>query len=340
MADDANLSEKVARLEGEKRALLSRVEGLLRDRARYENISDGQRRLLKRITEEYRDAEEKIHEQHDRVLELADSLNASLGQLKKADVRLQQEKNRRTEAEARADSSRDACGQELLERTFALVEANKVLRELPAKIIHAQEDERKCVAHDLHDSIVQTLGIVRIFLDNELVVIGDEHPEYNTGRLCQISEMVAKALEEVRRIMTNLRPSILDELGLKAALNWLVRETEKLVPDVAVEVHMRFTEQRLPEEKRIVIFRVTQEALANLRKHSRATQAELNVVEQGNNVLFTYNDNGVGMTGQQDISEGFGLVSMRERVELCGGTFNIRSTPDNGVGIHISLPLS
>lgn len=333
--EERRLRERVARLEEEHKAYELRIEGLNRDRMRYEHLIDGQRVLLRRISEEYREVEARNAEQQGRLLDLADDLNRTIGRLARKDARLKQESHGRAVAEARLALSRD---ERLAERAHTLLKANELLRQLPSKIIEAQEEERKGVAHDLHDAIIQSFGVIRLFVENEMAVLTDQCPDYDLTPLERIRETAESGLVEARRMVANLRPLVLDDYGLQAALGWLLDEHRKLAPDISVQSELLFAEDRIPEPLKIVVYRISQELLTNLRKHSRATRAELRFYVQGESLRCLYADDGVGLA-PKDEHKGFGLVSMRERTELFHGTFSVRNNPGGGLSVMVDLPL-
>lgn len=332
--DESRLSERIARLEEENKALELRIEGLSRDRLRYEHLIDGQRVLLRRISDEYREAQDQIAEQQGCLMDLADDLNRTISRLAIKDARLRKESQDRAEAEARLALSKD---ERLAEQAHTLLKANELLRQLPSKIIQAQEEERKTIARDLHDAIIQSFGVIRLFIENEMADIAESYPDYDLKHLTQIRDTAETALEEARRMIANLRPMVLDDYGLMAAVSWLLAEHRKLKPEIEVRAEFLFVEVQIPESLKVVVFRITQELLSNLRKHSRAKQAEMRFFVQGDTLRCVYNDDGVGL--DPDETTGFGLISMRERAEMCGGSMAVHSIPKDGVTIMVDLPL-
>jgi signal transduction histidine kinase len=133
--------------------------------------------------------------------------------------------------------------------------------------------------------------------------------------------------------MNNLHPSVLDELGLLSAISWLTGEYEKSYPDIRVQKRFEVSEKDVEESVRIVIFRVLQEALNNFAKHGKGDRVELSLVKSESTFAFTIQDNGQGFD-VENAPKGLGLESMRERVELSGGEFQIESTIGKGTAIR------
>ncbi|MGE4505732.1 MAG: ATP-binding protein [Desulfovibrionaceae bacterium] len=333
------LSEAESRLRDEKRELLLRIEGLQRDRQRLEHILDGQRNLLKRINEEYREAMDKNEEQNTRLLELTEGLEESMARLEHSDRAMQEASRIRAEAEAELLRTRGELERRVAQRTSKLEQANRMLRELPARILRAQEQERKLVAHDLHDTIVQSIGALKLFIENEAARLQDRLPDEDFSCLRGLGLTAAAILDDLRRIMSDLRPPVIDDYGLAASLQWLTANHARQPSAARVETTLRFREDRVEDDLKMVVFRLTQEALCNLRKHSRAGTAQLHVWQRGNELRYRFEDDGRGFSPADLPPGGFGLSSMRERVELAGGRFSLKAAPGQGVRIEATLPL-
>lgn len=223
----------------------------------------------------------------------------------------------------------------------ALRKSESALRSLSAQLLKAQEEERKRIAVELHDSIGSSLTGIKMFLQNVLGRLkSGEAAEDAVEHLLSVTQ---NAIEESRRIMTDLRPSILDDLGLIKTINWFCREFTKMNPTVFVEESIEVAEEEIPDDLRIVIFRVMQEAFHNIAKHSGAEYVTVSFRKHEGRIRLTIEDNGEGFdydpgsfTNQK--SQGMGLTGMKERTELSGGKFEIRSALEEGTEVRVSWP--
>jgi signal transduction histidine kinase len=225
---------------------------------------------------------------------------------------------------------------------IALRQSEEQLRELSRKILDAQENERKRVAQEIHDSIGGSLAAIKFALEEKLESMG-QNPSPEGISLEKIISHVDEAINESRRISVNLRPSLLDDLGLLATLSWFCREFGKLYPDIQIEKQLDVDEDEIPEMLKVVIYRVLQEAMNNVAKHSDAKRVRLHLVKRHDRIELDVADNGCGFDPAEKFSEkltvgGFGLSGMRDRTFLCDGRFEIASEKGKGTTVHISLP--
>ncbi len=235
---------------------------------------------------------------------------------------------RRMEKELRR--SRDELEMLVKERTEKLEESEKRLRILASELINAQEKERKRIAHELHDSLAAQLAAIKYRLERKLKE-GDS-PD-RTTTLEQIIQDVQRATTETRRIMLNLRPSVLDDIGIVAALSWFSRETERTYPGMKVHFLGTVQEEEIPEGLKINIFRVIQECISNAIRHGRSNRVMVNIDKKYPWLRLSVMDNGYGFDSlREEPSEagGIGLGSMQQRVESSGGIFSITSNPGKG----------
>lgn len=224
----------------------------------------------------------------------------------------------------------------------ALVESRQQLRSLSAKLLSAHEEERRRIAGELHDSLGSSLTAIKVGIENARIRLdrNESGPELLDAPIA----MTQLAIDEVRKIMAELRPLVLDDFGIIAALNWFFRQYRTTYPRVHVEVEIGIEEQDIPEELRIVIFRITQEAFNNIAKYSRAEYVDFSLVKQHGDVQLIIEDNGDGFDLEAVLSkvgerQGLGLTSMKERAELSGGSFTIRSVPGTGTTLSAKWPL-
>ena len=161
--------------------------------------------------------------------------------------------------------------------------------------------------------------------------------------LKSIIPTVQQAIEESRRIQTNLRPSMLDDLGILTTLDWHCREFQKTFSHIRIEKEMDLSENDVPQSLKTVIYRISQEALNNIAKHSKADLITLSLRKNDGPIELTVQDNGQGFDMERIFSmestrKGLGLGSMRERTELSGGAFTIESSQGKGTTIRASWP--
>lgn len=223
----------------------------------------------------------------------------------------------------------------------ALARSEKQLRNLSSQLLIAQEYERKRVAQELHDGIGQFLNIIKFRIDSVFDELQQVVPPPNLESLQSAIPLIENAIDEVKRISMDLRPSILDDLGILATLRWFLREFNKTYSEITIERDIGIQEEDVPHPLKIVIFRVLQEALNNIAKHSQADRVDLSLKTTDQYLLLIIRDNGVGFDQEITLSagkpgKGFGLASMRERTELSGGFFSIHSEPGAGTEICAS----
>jgi len=206
------------------------------------------------------------------------------------------------------------------------------------QITRAQEDERLRISRELHDETVQVLaGLSREL--GSLLSRESELSKPTRENLEKLREMADSALEGVRRFSQDLRPSILDDLGLGPALDWLISELEKHY-GVTKKVSINGKQRRLSPEKELTVFRIAQEALSNVRRHSRASAVEMIIDFSDDALTLIISDNGRGFdmpqrTSDLALSGKLGIIGMRERARLVGGTLIVQS--EVGVGTTITL---
>jgi signal transduction histidine kinase len=224
----------------------------------------------------------------------------------------------------------------------ALRRSEGELRRLSSRLLSAQEEERRRIALELHDSIAQSLAAIKFGLESKLSQMGKQSPPPGIS-LETIIATVQSGIEETRRIMTSLRPSMLDDLGIVATISWHCREFEAIYEGISIEKEISVEETEVPDSLKIVIYRIVQEALHNIAKHSRARLVGVFLAKRPGMIALTISDNGVGFDVEQALAreralKGLGLGSMKERTELSGGTFSIESHSGKGTTIRALWP--
>ena len=295
-------------------------------------------RVIRKLTGEIR----TVHERCEHIRDASGRIIRSIGmvhditQRKEAEDALRQrtlELQRLTET----------LEQQVQERTEKLEEANKVLRQLSVKILSAQEEERKRFAGELHDTLGSYLGGIKFKVESAMQEIA-KTPKAATESLNTIVPVIQEAIEECRRIQQDLRPSMLDDLGLLPTLSWFCRRFQTLYSGIRIDKEVTIEEGEVPPPLKIVVFRVTQEAMNNVTKHSKANTVRLCLRKIDDRMELMVEDNGRGIDLEKILDPentrlGLGLTNMRERAELSGGSFVIESTLGKGTIIRASWPI-
>lgn len=233
---------------------------------------------------------------------------------------------------------------DVTERTLAaeeLEQSRAELRALAARLQATREEERTRIAREIHDELGQALTALKL----DLAWLGSKRPRGsgNSGAFrvidSSITARVDETMEIVRRIASELRPSVLDQLGLEAAIECLVQEAAKRT---GIAVNLQTDEfPKLPDEVASHAYRIIQEALTNVTRHSKATRVDVSVRRAGGVIILGVADNGVGfapdsLSGLRSL----GLVGMRERALACGGTLMVRGKPGEGTAIVVTIPVA
>ncbi len=236
--------------------------------------------------------------------------------------------------------ARDITGRKLSEE--ALRQSESELRFLSSRLLSAQEEERKRLAGELHDSLASSLTAIKVGLETarHRLVLNKVDPAVLETPIY----LTRLAIDEVRSIIMDLRPTVLDDLGLIATLDWTCRQFGAICPNLLIEKRIDVEEDDIPEELKTVIFRVVQECFHNISKHSEADRVTLSLLRDEHVLELIMEDNGAGFDlnsalAREDGMRGLGLTSMKERVELSGGSFAIRSGFGLGTEIRASWPM-
>ncbi len=226
------------------------------------------------------------------------------------------------------------------ERTAALIDSNKQLRELSHRLMNVQETERRQIAHDLHDEIGQSLTAMKLGVREAHNVLKSSPPSALLGDTLTTLDQV---IQQVRNLALDLRPSLLDELGLAPALKWYIKRQGKRA-GWETEYAAHLGESHLPPGVEIACFRIVQEALTNVMRHGEATHVQVSVTQQEDHLLLVIEDNGQGFNVEQAKTlarngMSIGLIGMEERAKLVGGKLTITSSQKTGTRLTASLPL-
>jgi PAS domain S-box-containing protein len=237
-------------------------------------------------------------------------------------------------------------GMDITERKMAeeaLTASERELRILSGKLISAQETERQRLAMELHDGIGQALTAIKVRVEGVLRKTQGRLTEEEFTPLRDLIPTIQDSVEEVRRMSRDLRPAMLDTLGILSTIGWLCRQIKSLHPHIAVTKEIDLEEEDVPENLKIVIFRVLQEASNNVAKHSGSDRLLIRVGRSTQGIELVIKDNGVGFDLDSALrlhsdQRGFGLASMKERTTLSGGQYFLRTGPAIGTTIKAVWP--
>ena len=213
--------------------------------------------------------------------------------------------------------------------------AEHQLRRLSTDLVHEQEEERRTLSRELHDEVGQMLTGLRMQVKQLRHAAGRRGPF--DSRLDELRESLERAVQSVRDIAMGLRPSMLDDLGLRPALEWQARDFARR-HDLPVTLDVRTSLDGLPDLYRTAIYRIVQEALTNCVRHAHATAVSITLAEEGDDLRLTIEDNGVGLDASQAQAAGAGLLGMRERARELGGTLDITAADARGTRITVTIP--
>ena len=214
--------------------------------------------------------------------------------------------------------------------------ARLALQNLSARLVEAQEQERRSISRELHDEVGQALTGVLVELANLSQLIRADNTAA-AGKIGEIKHEVEQSIRVVRNMALLLRPSMLDDLGLVPALEWQAREVSKR-SGIRVKVDAAMVSEALPEEHKTCVYRIVQEALHNCVQHAEAHNVKITVEQQESGLRLAIEDDGKGFTPQRE--RGMGLLGIQERVSHLGGAFTVDSAPGRGTALHVTLPLA
>lgn len=216
----------------------------------------------------------------------------------------------------------------------------KLKQDYSLRIIEAQEEERKRLSREIHDGPAQMMA--NVLLRSDLIdrTFREKGPELAFQEITSLKEMVRDALTEVRRIIYDLRPMALDDLGLVPTLKKYIDTTEDYNKGTRMNFQSTGKEVRLPSNYETAIFRLVQESITNAIRHGKASEIDVDVEWLEKQVSIIVKDNGSGFDKSIVKSQSFGLMGMKERIELINGDFIINSSPGNGTVLMFIIPLT
>ncbi len=224
-----------------------------------------------------------------------------------------------------------------------LDERSTQMHALTEHAINAQEEERRRIARQLHDETAQSLSTLIINLERLEHIIPPDHPDVQT-RLVAARELAIETLKDLRQTAYDLRPTMLDDLGLVPAIRWYARSR---LEEAGVQV--RFGElddtARIPPQLETTLYRIAQEAISNVVRHADATSVTINLKRENSHICLQIEDNGCGFEVAHPAQRNgrvqqLGLLGIRERAELVGGTITVTSHIAQGTRLEVSLPLT
>jgi signal transduction histidine kinase len=220
-------------------------------------------------------------------------------------------------------------------RYEALARSRKELEGLSARLVEAQEEERRSISRELHDEVGQTLGALLVDVGQLSNLVPPEDRAMQ-GQITRIKSAAETAVKSIRDMALLLRPPMLDDLGLIPALEWQAREVSRR-GEMEVEVHSENVSEELGDETKVCIYRLTQEALNNAATHASAKNAKVSVVQDAEKFTVEIADDGHGFDAGR--ARGMGILGMEERVRRLGGSFSIESVPGKGTAVRAEIPV-
>ena len=216
-----------------------------------------------------------------------------------------------------------------------LARSRLALQQLSARLVDAQETERRAISRELHDEVGQSLGALLVDIGRLSTTLSGERPEVKE-QVNSLKSVAERTFQAVRNIALLLRPSMLDDLGLAAALEWQGREVSRR-SEIEVSVESETVPEDLPDEHKISVYRLVQEALNNAVRHSGARNAKVVVERLAKSIVVRVTDDGRGFDPGR--SRGMGILGMEERVKRLGGTLRVESQTGKGATVTAELPI-
>jgi signal transduction histidine kinase len=221
------------------------------------------------------------------------------------------------------------------QRYQALARSRLELEGLSARLVEAQEEERRSISRELHDEVGQSLGALLVEV-GQLSKLVPHDDSITQAQIAHIKSVAETAVKSIRDIALLLRPPMLDDLGLIPALEWQAREISRR-SDMEVEVHSENVSEDLGDETKVTVYRLVQEALNNAATHASAKNAKVTVAQGSDKITIEVTDDGHGFNPERQ--RGMGILGMEERVRRLGGNLTIESAPGKGATVKAELPL-
>ncbi len=226
-----------------------------------------------------------------------------------------------------------------------LRQSESQLKYLSSQLLTIQETERKKIAKELHDGIAQYLSAAKFGVENSIQLMGQRTEAELAKSLEAIVSMLQRAVKELGRISSDLWPSILEDFGLLITINRFFKEFEAIYFGIRIEKEIDLSEEELPEPVKINLYRIMQEAINNITKHTQADRIFFSLKKKDGRIELAIRDNGQGFDLKaglftEDLRKGLGLSAMRERAELSGGCFFVESAMGKGTVVRAWWPVS
>jgi len=276
----------------------------------------------------------------DEIGVVAAEFNRMASQLQEAQNTLEQRVRRRTSELATANEELAAANRELDLHRAEQERLAQQRRMLLNRVITAQEEERRRIARELHDETGQSLTALGLGLEAAIEELGSSPQQSVDRRLESLAHVASDAIEELDRLVLDLRPAQLDHLGLVATLRWYATRVNSQ-SELKTQLEVRGRAQRLQPEVETALFRIAQEALTNVLRHANAKQVEVVLSFESELLSLEVTDDGVGFdAGATNAApSSLGLIGMRERAHLVGGVLVVRSRPGEGTRVSVTVPL-
>jgi signal transduction histidine kinase len=269
------------------------------------------------------------------------ALNKAQNALEQLNVTLEGRVRSRTQALAQVnlDLRNEISRREQAEQQ--LRRSGDELAALSAQLIRAQEDERKRISQELHDSVGQSLSAAKYTVERGLELLRLPDRDGGMAALTLAIGRIQEAAESIRTISMDLRPTILDDLGVVSALQWFCRSFAEIYPSLEVAEDFQVKNHEVPDRLATVVYRCAQEMLHNVAKHAEATRVEVRLTMVDRTLDFQVRDNGKGIVkaDPESPNRGSGLRNLRERAKITGGNFHVHKAEDGGTVAHLTWPL-
>jgi signal transduction histidine kinase len=224
---------------------------------------------------------------------------------------------------------------------IALRDSGVQLQALSRRLVDLQESERRQLSRELHDRVGQSLTALKINIDILQTALASQGNDEVRARVDDSAALLESTMDTIENVMSELRPPMLDDHGLAAALDWHARNFSKRT-GVAVAVRGSEPAVRPAPQVEIALFRIAQEALNNVAKHARAHRVEIALAHANGECVMSVEDDGIGFDGVEGTSDkpkpGLGMVTMRERAQAVGGRFDVRALSARGTHLTVRVP--